>query len=371
MRLYANLIFAALVPTLTHAQTGSWSMSSTPIVSIGDESGDPNYSFTRIARLKRLSDGRILATTNSDIRFFDQKGKFSSRAGGRGRGPGEFEYIQDLIVLPGDTLLVLDVARQQVWLTPQGKYVRRAALDFSPLTHDGWFSEGAWLLPDAQLLSMQFKNRENARELGRPPIRYTRFEPAARTVRPLIDLGGLRQITDGRMGGVQAYSPDARVAIGADRIYAGDNDSTTINSFSLDGKFLSAIRVADRETPVTKAHLDDYRRRNLEFAGSDAGRLERFEWGWKNVPNPKRHPYWDRALVDKVGNLWIASPKLPNTPESWSVFDRNGRKIASLTMPARFTAHEVGHDYVLGVAKDEDDVESIRMYSLNRNTRSR
>jgi hypothetical protein len=322
----------------------------------------------------RLSDGRILVAMGPDIRFYDKAGKFVSQSGGQGRGPGEFQYVLDVMALPGDTLLALDVRRQRTWFTPEGKYLRTEALDFGPLSSDGWMAEVAHLLPNGALLAEQhFNDRSHGErrvELYRPRMRFTRYDPGQKTIQPLVEAGGLRQMSTGdHSSGVQPYSPNGQTAIGADRVYAGDNDSMFIDVFTIDGKPSGRVRVAEREIPVTAADLANYRKWRLEFAGDNAQRRSEFELEWTKVPRPKRHPYWGRALVDKQNNLWISSPWDLSKPESWTVFDRNGRKLATLTMPPRFAVREVGTDYVLGIAKDEDDVESVRVYGLTRKTR--
>jgi hypothetical protein len=35
-------------------------------------------------------------------------------------------------------------------------------------------------------------------------------------------------------------------------------------------------------------------------------------------------------------------------------------------MPVRFAPHEIGADYVIGVWRDEDDVQYVRVYGLRR-----
>jgi hypothetical protein len=54
-----------------------------------------------------------------------------------------------------------------------------------------------------------------------------------------------------------------------------------------------------------------------------------------------------------------------STPTSWRVFDKAGKWLGTVTLPARFNPMDIGTDYVLGLWRDEDDVEHVRMYRLN------
>ena len=55
---------------------------------------------------------------------------------------------------------------------------------------------------------------------------------------------------------------------------------------------------------------------------------------------------------------------MPLVPSVWSVFDAQGRWLGDVTLPARFSPMDIGADYVLGVARDEDGVETVAMYTL-------
>jgi hypothetical protein len=370
----AFAVFAAVFLARSPSQAQIWTVSDKPVVTIGQAEGEPEYMLHQVAHARRLGNGRILLTIGPDIRYYDAQGKYVGKAGGRGRGPGEFTYISDLYVLRGDTLLALNF-RNKVWLTADGKFVRQEAVDFAPLNEAGWFSEGATLLPNGNLLGAQYPREvpgdPRMRELHRPRLRYAILDVPSGKVTHLVESGGLRQMLIGeRNSAVQPFSPHARHAIGVDRVYAGDNDSTFIGVFALDGKALGKLQITDRAIPVSDQDLSEYRRSWLRSVGENAERKTAFEQGWAAVPKPKRFPFWGTASVDNTGNLWVSDPQRPQRiPNGWSVFDRNGRRIARVTMPAGFTPREIGSDYVLGVTRDEFDVEYVHMYALSKRAR--
>jgi hypothetical protein len=59
--------------------------------------------------------------------LFDEHGRFLRRVGRSGSGPGEFDKPQDVVPLPGDSVLVLDVSRAQVF-TSELREARRIIL---------------------------------------------------------------------------------------------------------------------------------------------------------------------------------------------------------------------------------------------------
>jgi hypothetical protein len=354
---------AALVLLVTQPLPGqTWSVSRRPTLSIGAVEGAPEYLFKGVSHARRLSDGRTLVVTGLDLRFYDRNGKFLAKAGGRGSGPGEFQHIADLLVLRGDTLLVLNEVGL-VWLTAEGRFIRQEAIDYKRYTGDGWFTEqgAGYLLPSSQFMAVQFAQLE--RDQPRParsPLRFAILDATGK-LQPLLTSAGSRQ---------GPFSPHAQHAVGTDRIYLGDNDTTVISVFALDGRPAGSIQLGSRAVPVTTQDLDTYRERMLAQIGNNQQRRAQFERTWSDTEKPKRHPYWGVALVDRTGNLWVSDHTgfrpVRSVATAWDVFDRNRQRIASVMMPAGFQPKEIGVDYVLGVARDEFDVEYVHLYSLTR-----
>ncbi len=69
--------------------------------------------------------------------------------------------------------------------------------------------------------------------------------------------------------------------------------------------------------------------------------------------------------IDEEGNVWVHEFTKPGDAQAtWAVFDSTGILLGRLTAPPRFEPHDIGPDYVLGVWRDVDDVEHVRMYEL-------
>ena len=70
--------------------------------------------------------------------------------------------------------------------------------------------------------------------------------------------------------------------------------------------------------------------------------------------------------VDAVGNLWVQEYRVPGDDvlPSWSVFDPEGVLLGQVALPSGFAPLDIGPDYLLGLWRDADDVEHVRMYDL-------
>lgn len=48
------------------------------------------------------------------------------------------------------------------------------------------------------------------------------------------------------------------------------------------------------------------------------------------------------------------------------MFRPTGRLLGTLRLPRNFEVFEIGADYVLGLARDDNDVETVELYRLER-----
>ena len=99
---------------------------------------------------------------------------------------------------------------------------------------------------------------------------------------------------------------------------------------------------------------------------------------------PDEYPLFARLLVSRAGNLWVMAYPAIEEPISswrlastyaflvedggarWRVLSPRGEVLAEVRTPHGFFPLEVGDDYILGVSKDELDVETVSVYSLAR-----
>lgn len=84
---------------------------------------------------------------------------------------------------------------------------------------------------------------------------------------------------------------------------------------------------------------------------------------------PATLPSYADLLGDGGGRLWLREFLLPDEQargERWTVFDADGRMLGTVATPAGLRVTEIGADYVLGVWKDEEDVEHVRLHRLVR-----
>jgi hypothetical protein len=373
-------------PSLPAAKT--WRVAPVPLLSIGAgsplQAGDSLYEFYLLYGMAKLSDGRIAVGVQSThtVRIFDAKGKFVSSFGRQGKGPGEFQQIMGVYHTRGDTLAITDLGEIE-WYSGAGKFIRPGAGDGRGGARFIWpaayLENGAYVGVD--------RNDPTVPPAGRRIEMVTLF---------VVEADGARRSNLGRVATAEAiyngkerwgrpveYAPYGRLASDGKSIYHGYASTYRIDQWTADGKIVRSIRRAFTPVPMSDEVKAAFAKHRLSMPGEDGHQATAemkalFERNLKLAVFAPTLPAYNALMTDRSGNLWVEQydplmalytpgPARVQTiakPTRWDVFDRNGRWLTTVELPARFTPQEIGADYVLGVARNEDEEEGVRMYRL-------
>jgi hypothetical protein len=347
-----------------------WHLSPQPVVDIGG-GGSQEHDLFRAWSPVRLSDGRIVVANGGsrELRFYTGDGAFVRSVGRRGDGPGEFQGLRWVRRLRGDSLITFDF-----------RQMRFAVFDSS-----GAFARGFRLLsttevPFASILDMfadgSFLAQGFANTGGKSPSGLQRYGSPLYHFGPdgtlLTDLGmfGGNEVYYVALagGGFRAHEPffplyTYRVAAG-DRLYIAANDTYELRGHTLDGKLVNLVRVVRPPVAVTEEHLRLDGERRMAQAGSDE-RRRAMSSVLDEIPVPETFPAYQKVLIDEEINIWVREYTLPGAAQAtWAVFDSTGVLLGRLAAALRFEPYDIGSNYVLGLWRDADDVEHVRMYEL-------
>ena len=85
---------------------------------------------------------------------------------------------------------------------------------------------------------------------------------------------------------------------------------------------------------------------------------------------PEAHLAFDHHHSETIRNRGDAENHIidGDAPSEWVVFDGSGRMLGSVTTPAGLEVTEIGEDFVLGIWRDELDVQHVQLYELMKGT---
>jgi hypothetical protein len=349
-----------------------WTVEEPPRVDIGSAEADEEDALFQVGDALRLSDGRIVVTNGgaADVRYYAADGAHVRTSGRRGEGPGEFRQPRWLFPLAGDSVLVVDGRRASV-LDPNGEFVR----DFLIGGTGAWLSAFGRLADGSLIAAANLLDEANIVDgFQRPGLGMVRVGGDGAVLDTLTVVPGAEGVIHtGRSGGVIAtieisMPPFAKRTVytaAGDVIVVGTQDAPQVEVYDADGMLRRIVRTNAPMPVVTEEHLEAWYQRQREQMPAELraqfDRRPEYEHAGKVVP-----PYAAIEL-DDGGNIWILDFDDRMRPAGrWSVHDAEGRLLARIALPERFRPLHIGTDFILGVDRDELDVEHVQLFRLIR-----
>ena len=330
---------------------------------------DPDADLSYVTSMDVDSRGRIYVGdwTNEQVTVFSPDGDILRRIGRRGEGPGEFRQVHIVQILPGDSLLVYDVALGRVsvfspeadtvaytvnlgaasrWSSPywlrrartQPLFVAAYTRSYSP-TDDP--SQEASRTDIVRLLTLNGSLHRDSVLL---------FPSKQHTVVRSEGSVFVLQNPFGRQG-VLALSQGAKLLYGW-------TDSLVIYTYSLDGQLLGTLSYPYRPAPVTQQEIEDAASRGAVFGNEQAYRVA------LRRQAPDRWPAFRDFAVDDQGRIWVSVLGPGGQSSEALIFSGVGQYLTSVTLPQANDLKIVTGEFAYAVAKDELDVPSIVVYRV-------
>lgn len=357
------------------ADSLGWRIASRPELDVGGGATPSNQLFQALAAT-RLSDGRVVVANSGthELRFYGPDGRHLLSAGRQGDGPGEFRHLGWVGRLAGDTLAAWDDVQGRLSVfDPRGRFARA----FTPRDLPGVFPRLHGAFADGSLVlatGMDLARLPAAGQVWRDSALFVRVGHAGERLGDLGRFPGTEQFAalppGGRGNFIVNTRPFARrtvTAVRGDRLYVGTGHRYEVAVYDASGKLEGVIRKEHRSLPVTSKDREDYQASLVNLGGEQARRDE--ERMRESAPYPDVMPPYTGLRVDPDGYVWVEEAVRPGERGAgvpWSVFDPEGRLLGSLRIPPALYVLEIGRDYVLGRARDDNDVEHLRLYRLER-----
>ena len=350
--------------------SGRWSIDSLPIVDLTLTDTGAEHEFDRVRSMIRLSDGSLVVanTGTQEIRRYTPAGVFVGSTGRAGEGPGDFRNIQHLERGPADTLLVLDYDGRVTVLTPDLTLAR--TFDLGRATDINYLGQGVLLVTMEPFIT---SSDANGAGLVRAPDALWTFDLSGTAMDSIAETGGREEYVFSVAGRQGTASPlfrkEAQVATADNRILRGNADFMEIEELARDGRVVAVFRVAGFSLDLSARQIREEREARL---GDDPHPFVREVEA--QLPDPAGRPAYSDILTGPTGTVWLR-PYLGVSErgrrEEWEVLSPDGAWLGSVGTRPGFRIFEIGSNTVLGVWRDEVDVEHPMVFGLRRNSEPR
>ncbi len=347
----------------------AWQVLAEPEVSIGAFGGDSDYELYQVGSATRFADGMIavLNAGTHEVRFYDADGRYLRSIGRDGEGPGEFRRPSALFRLGSDSLVVWDsqLRRVSVFLR-HGVFARSFTIaGTAPYSVTNLLANRTLLAATGNVY------RAGASEGGvhRDTSRYVILSLKGDSVGSVGSFPSAERFVRLAGGGMSVttmlFSRTTRRAVYDNLVFVGTNDEYAIDVYDDAGNLVRSIRREVTPTVVT-AEL---------FSAEVEHRISEIEERFREImaplyedmPRSEVQPFYSGLLTDPDGHLWVRRYTPESDPEwEWSVFDSSGRWLGDVVSPTGLEIYEVGRDYVLGLWRDETDIEFVHLHDLIR-----
>ncbi|MBK6306388.1 MAG: hypothetical protein IPF47_12020 [Gemmatimonadetes bacterium] len=356
-----------------------WRVDSSPMFAVGGGEGEGGALFSNVAGVLRLRDGRVVVgdAGANELRVFDKAGGFVRTLGRKGRGPGEFDGLFKLVRV-ADTVGAVDRSGRLQVFAPDGSLARSVA---RPAFRVGALSFQGGYFADWTLLAFGYPeppDMTRSRILALMTVGLV--SPDGRDQRVIDTLPGVEVVRTG--GGpplpVQ-FGPQSYLAVAGDRACGGYPISWEVKCYDRRGRLVSRTVRDVVRAPLPAEARRFYESETLRAVRSlSSAQQDQVKEMLRLTQYAPIAPAYGRLVGTGAGELWVApfdyraaimTAVLHPTgaaPQRWSVLGRDGRWLADVQLPARFALLDAGTDYVAGVQRDDDDVESVVVYRLRR-----
>jgi hypothetical protein len=279
-----------------------------------------------------------------------------------GEGPGEFQRIETLSRMPGDSIAVSDYWLQRVTILGPNGTVERL---FS-VRDAGDRVRQLRSIGDSGFVGLSYSHSSIPNQPGhyRMPYRVIRLGREGTPLGTLAVIGGFEGFQYSTGDAAVPFGKDGHLAARGTELVIGSADALEFDRFEGGGRHARRIRVPGFDLTLSPSEVDLALRAMLPD-----GLPPEIRAVVESMEIPETRPAYSDLQIDSEGCVWAAgySPRgAPPGPVEWQVFAENGEWLGLVRTPPRFSAFDIGSDYVLGVLRDDLDVEHVQLLRLDR-----
>lgn len=341
-------------------------LAPNPLWAHGGGQGD--YQFASITAGVLLADGSAVVADIeiNEVVAIASDGSLRSVLARNGEGPGEVGWVRSLIALGGDSVLVEDDRNHRFSIFVGDRFLGSTST-YGLMEHSSDLEAHGVDRSGSLLMSSQGHRRPEAE--WRPG-----FMVRAQLEGATVDTVAIHDKTHADLVGDPLYpfAPRGGVAVSAGEFVIARSDVPEVVWRRSDGSIRQIVRWRPTWEYPTDDELDRHKASQLERAGSQISDAELADMAdlmdeLYRVAPERPLPLFSRIHGDDAGRVWLAEHVVTwptDEPTAYTVIDFDGAWLGTIRLPWEFRLLAVRGDWVLGVVKDELDIQTVVVHEL-------
>ena len=337
-----------------------------PLYRHGANPGD--YAFRRIDVGRLFPDGSAVVSDggNDELVVLSRDGKTHELLAGPGEGPGDLSYVNAVFVLGQDTVLATDRELLRATVFVGGSVAR--TVDTRHLYGLGVQGTGS----SSQLLMARDGFRSGFEEEWLAG-HMARFDMDTGTLDTVASYDFMSRTPPGlRFNPIGA---SGRVTVADGRFVYTRSDRPEITWRRPDGTVTQIVRWQATQAPLTEELLrgieagirDRYRTANPGASDADLDEMTADDMAIYQASIGGPMPLFSRPFGDADGRVWLPPYRPGRAREAapdYTVIAADGEWLGRVEAPPGFRILDVAGELVLGVLRDEMNVQIVDVYEL-------
>ena len=343
-------------------------LADEPVYRHGANPGDYEFQGINVGRLFPDGSAVVADRENSELVVLSSDGATHKVLARRGEGPGEVIYPYSMFVLGQDSVLVPDRRQSRLTLFVGDSVARIASLPrSSSLGVAGIGASGTLMMMNRTPYGSWFDIEEEWLA-----GHMTLFDIETGALDTVASYDHWPRERSGLMNPI--IRPAGSVTVAAGRFVQTRSDRPEITWRLPDGTVTQIVRWRPEPPLLTDELLEPVEAYNrmigwLNYGVSEA-RLEEIvqaDMARYRAMIGQPTPLFGSPFADADGNVWLPSyrPAYPEEGSPYTVISLDGAWLGQVETPPRFRILDVTGGLVLGVLRDEVDVENVVVYGLS------
>ncbi len=377
-----TVVDSAGIPVVQNPTDGLWGPEAGWTVveelSIGTMEGEDVYQFGQIIGVDVDADGNVYIADGQvqDVRVFDAMGTYVRTIGSAGSGPGELGLGMNGVFVVGDEVVIPDIGNQRISrFSRSGEFIRSQRMDLLqgvPLR---------WDMASAGRLVVQRRNVNPADTATGPrgdPITTLAQEGASPDTLAVLPPGESLQISGGQAR-VRFFDPEPIWDADPDgRLLTAKNNTMRFEVWGADGSLQRVITLPFETKPVTERDQSVFLDAIADAARQQGAPQQAVEQFLQQASFADNYPAFVSLALGPMQSVWaqrfLSGDELAGEEgtfniqdlgsSTWDVFDAEGRYLGAVTFPGKYQPIRAMGDRFYGIARDELDVQSLKVYRI-------